>query len=727
MQDSIRGKRKIAPFQMEAEDARMMRWKRLRKINIHQGLRQMMGDDRRFRGVQEPAIQAIMEGQSPIVVVMGTGGGKSLLFMLPAWCEPGGTSIVVVPLIALREDMKGRCEKMGIRCVEWNSQRPPDAASIVLVTPESAVGDGFRTYINRLRATQRLDRIVIDECHIVLNDQWNFRKELQQLGDLIGAESPMVLLTATLPPSKELGLWQRMHFQADEIHMFRAPTSRRNVRYQIVDDHGRKQNEQDEFVVRLVEQKSQRWSTGKMIVYCNSVKKSKRLAELLQCPVYHHHATDKAEKLQGFINGTIRIIVATSSLGLGLDVPDIRAIIHVDRPRNLLEYTQESGRAGRDGLFSEATIIKRFEWPPGGGSVGSGPEQDLVRRLMGEEKGSECRRKVLDEYMDGDWDRVMCEENEAKCDICRGSSGRGDGIDGVDCEFIEESMNEGRGVGLHLNTITGEKEDQADEGSEEDEVDGRDKVDEGDEGDEVDKGEEVDEGDEMEEGDEEDEQGKRKESEAEEGHRKEKRFREGHDEEEGEEVYRSQQQQRQHVRKRQQSQASQEGHEIAEFQRQLRRWQDRCPMCFMSQREDSHSLMQCRQENSQSTQEVYMATRQMIKYEKYSGCFQCGLPQGICQRYEQRANGGFWQLIPGAVCQYDGVVMSTLFGLTIGQKTNVNKEMFGRMKQDGVGIMKDEEVNQWLGGKIRWGGLECNRMVREFYRVVKMVESNRDR
>jgi superfamily II DNA helicase RecQ len=96
--------------------------------------------------------------------------------------------VVVIPLIALRRDMKRRCDELGLRCHEWGNRQPGDGAQIVLVTPESVVGQGFRTFLNRMRATQQLERIVIDECHVVLNDQMDFRKrkQLQQLGELSG-------------------------------------------------------------------------------------------------------------------------------------------------------------------------------------------------------------------------------------------------------------------------------------------------------------------------------------------------------------------------------------------------------------------------------------------------------------------------------------------------------------------------------------------------------------
>jgi superfamily II DNA helicase RecQ len=89
--------------------------------------------------------------------------------MLLAWAEQGGTTIVVVPLVALRGDLKKQCKKLGISCVEWETRRLPDAAAIVLVTPELVVGEAFATFLNRLQATRQLDWIVIDECYVVLN------------------------------------------------------------------------------------------------------------------------------------------------------------------------------------------------------------------------------------------------------------------------------------------------------------------------------------------------------------------------------------------------------------------------------------------------------------------------------------------------------------------------------------------------------------------------------
>ncbi|KAF7184871.1 hypothetical protein CNMCM7691_007514 [Aspergillus felis] len=185
---SILGKRKRAPWEDEAEVSRMERRHQLATMDLEAAAQRMTGQpDMRFRGVQDPAMQAIQRGESPVVAVMPTSGGKSMLFMVPAFTAPGGTTIIVVPLVVLRADMTRRCQELGISCVPWESRRPPNAASIILVTPESAVSPDFQTFLNRLRWTRRLDQIVINKCHVVLNDQRDFRPQMAQLGRLVQA------------------------------------------------------------------------------------------------------------------------------------------------------------------------------------------------------------------------------------------------------------------------------------------------------------------------------------------------------------------------------------------------------------------------------------------------------------------------------------------------------------------------------------------------------------
>jgi len=200
-------KRKIELFESEAKESRMHQWKRLRSIKLDDELKRLMNVDSRFREMQKSTIEIIMTRKSSMMIVMIIKEEKSLLFMLSTWCSQSDISIVVMSLIALRQNMKQRCKRMNITCVEWNSRWSLDAIKIVLVTSKFAMSDEFQTFINWLRVTQILNRIVIDECHVMLNEQHNFRRQMQQLRDLMNVKMQMILLTTTLSLSKEKELW----------------------------------------------------------------------------------------------------------------------------------------------------------------------------------------------------------------------------------------------------------------------------------------------------------------------------------------------------------------------------------------------------------------------------------------------------------------------------------------------------------------------------------------
>ena len=210
-----------------------MRWKQLRHANTQAKLEVILGKEAKFRGKQKPAIDAIMHGHSPVMVIMGTGGGKSMLFMLPAGSVLGGSTIVIVLLVALQGDLQQRCEQARITSLVWSSQRPFESASIIFVTPESAVSKTFAGFINRLQELHQLDRIVIDECHTILDGSASFRPKLRQLGELVRTGVQMVYLTATLPPRNEEEFCRLMYIPRQDLQLFRDRTSRRNIEYQV--------------------------------------------------------------------------------------------------------------------------------------------------------------------------------------------------------------------------------------------------------------------------------------------------------------------------------------------------------------------------------------------------------------------------------------------------------------------------------------------------------------
>ncbi|KAL4744203.1 P-loop containing nucleoside triphosphate hydrolase protein, partial [Aspergillus terricola var. indicus] len=179
-------------------------------------------------------------------------------------------------------------------------------------------------------------------------------------------------------------------------------------------------------VLGFIRQRIRQARDGRVIVYANIKSQVDAISRELGCEAYHSAVLDRTGVMQRFQSGQTRVIAATSALGMGIDIPDIRCVIHLGRPRTLLEYGQESGRAGRDGLASEAVIVHPQGWDdldPWVDRV-SDAEFERVQTYMEVVEGVGCRRYVLDQYLDGTVDgytRQQCQDvdpDELRCDGC---------------------------------------------------------------------------------------------------------------------------------------------------------------------------------------------------------------------------------------------------------------------------------------------------------------------
>lgn len=394
-----------ATTRKEAIEEEYRRWKIMRLVDVDAELKSLLGEQAVFRSVQQPAIRAIMQHKSPVVAIMGTGAGKSVLFMLPASVSSGVT-IVVVPLVALRFDMKERCDQLGIVSAEWDSQRPHEGAQIMFVTPEAAVGEAFGHYINRQRVMGRLDRIVVDECHVVLDSFTGFRSRMLAMRGLLRAEAQMVYLTATLRPSEEQQFIDIMGLPSKEqCQWFRGKTTRKNIQYRI---HAYDREDEQQAIMDLVEAlKSKYPLPGQIIVYCGTVARTVQMAEVLGAICYHRAVGSIEEKkaiVRQLTSGQEQVFTATNALGLGVDAPTIRAVIHIGAIRKMRHYAQESGRVGRDRQASKAIIIQGYQETQQG-RVFNKFRIDVEEEMQDLIRGRGCIWRVLDKAIDRDTER----------------------------------------------------------------------------------------------------------------------------------------------------------------------------------------------------------------------------------------------------------------------------------------------------------------------------------
>jgi ATP-dependent DNA helicase RecQ len=379
-----------------------------------------------FRGPQAEIVSHVVGGGSALVL-MPTGGGKSLCYQIPALCR-SGVGVVVSPLIALMQDQVEGLRQAGVRAAALNSSLEASQASAVwraleqgeldllYVSPERLLSPGF---LDRLE-TLPLALFAIDEAHCV--SQWghDFRPEYLQLAVLAErfASIPRLALTATADPRTREEIRERLRLQQGRV--FLASFDRPNIRYLLRD----KDEARSQLLAFLVDRRGE---AG--IVYARSRSRVDRFAADLRAAGFDavaYHAglspQQRSDALNRFRRDSGVIVVATIAFGMGIDKPDVRFVAHVDLPKSLEAYYQETGRAGRDGLPAVAWMVhgpgdvpqlRRFIDDSDAPEAQKRIEHGKLDALISFSEASGCRRQVLLRHF-GETLAQPC----GNCDLC---------------------------------------------------------------------------------------------------------------------------------------------------------------------------------------------------------------------------------------------------------------------------------------------------------------------
>jgi len=414
-----------------------------------------------FRAGQDEAVEAVLSGRD-VVVLLPTGQGKSLCYQVPALAARAagrGTTIVISPLIALMHDQVTALCAKGVAAAALHSHQGADEQkdavaaflrgelALLYVSPERAAKESFRRMLRRTRVAL----LAIDEAHCV--SQWghDFRPDylrLHELREILDAK--VLALTATATPRVLAEIESGLALASPQV--IQGDITRENLAFSV--QHLRTQSARQEVLEQELHKAGlrSRRGPGRAIVYCSTRKTTESVAKALRkkgfaASYYHAGRTQSARERahQAFEAGRTRILVATNAFGMGVDLPDIRLIVHFQAPGSLEAYYQEAGRAGRDGEASRCVLFFGASDLMTQRRLAASGEKGLVARherglaaVEAYARGTSCRQQTICKHFTADNDPPLC----GHCDVCQGESPAGPLFEEAKPEPVIESLTD---------------------------------------------------------------------------------------------------------------------------------------------------------------------------------------------------------------------------------------------------------------------------------------------